>query len=69
MPAHVTAAGGPLGEFPGIRFSPGDEIDPDDWPAFGLPDGPTTATQPESTISPAGDVATQPNAAENAPPN
>ncbi len=37
---RVTGMGGPLGEFPGIELSPGNELAPDQWRAHGLMRGP-----------------------------
>lgn len=40
---RAPGAGGPLGEFPGIGMSPGDELAPDRWPAHGFTRGPEPA--------------------------
>ncbi|TVQ33777.1 MAG: hypothetical protein EA376_01395 [Phycisphaeraceae bacterium] len=42
LPAHIVGGGGVLGEFPGVNFHPGAEVEPAQWPAFGLPDGPNS---------------------------
>lgn len=41
LPSRVLQGGGVLGEFPGIGAALGDEVPPRQWPAFGLPSGPT----------------------------
>ena len=40
LPEHVIRGAGILGEFPGVDLHPGDEIPPDRWAEFGLPEGP-----------------------------
>lgn len=46
LPAHVASSGGPLGEFPGVEFLPGDELARDQWPRFGLLAGPEPIPAP-----------------------
>jgi hypothetical protein len=36
FPAHIASSGGPLGEFPGVEFDAGEEMDPAEWARHGI---------------------------------